>query len=114
TPAGGCRPRHHLFRTRAGAGTQLAKRDRAHDRRGSLMAAPGIVSPATWFDRAQRVTPGGVHSPVRAFTAMGTAPLAIVDAHGAHVVDADGRRYIDWIGAWGPALLGHGHRGIED
>jgi len=78
------------------------------------MASPGIVSPATWFERAQRVTPGGVHSPVRAFKAMEMTPLAIVDARGPYVVDADGRRYIDWIGAWGPALLGHGHPGIED
>lgn len=78
------------------------------------MATPSVASHVTWFDRAQRVTPGGVHSPVRAFKAMGTAPLAIVEARGPYVVDADGRRYIDWIGAWGPALLGHGHRGIEE
>ena len=51
------------------------------------MAAPGIASPVTWFDRAQRVTPGGVHSPVRAFKAMGIAPLAIVEAHGPYVTD---------------------------
>jgi glutamate-1-semialdehyde 2,1-aminomutase len=66
-----------------------------------------------WLVRAARVTPGGVHSPVRAFAAMGTAPLAIVEARGAHVVDSSGRRYIDWIGAWGPALLGHAHPEIE-
>jgi glutamate-1-semialdehyde 2,1-aminomutase len=54
-----------------------------------------------------------VHSPVRAFKAMGATPLAIVDARGAHVVDQSGRKYIDWIGAWGPALLGHAHPGIE-
>jgi len=73
-----------------------------------------MASTATWFDRAQRLTPGGVHSPVRAFKAMGTTPIAIVDAHGPYVVDSDGRRYIDWIGAWGPALLGHGHRAIAE
>ena len=64
---------------------------------------------ATWIARASRVTPGGVHSPVRAFKAMGMPPLAIAEAHGAYVTDVDGRRYLDWIGAWGPALLGHDH-----
>ena len=64
---------------------------------------------ASWLERANRVTPGGVHSPVRAFKAMGMPPLAIAEAHGAYVVDVDGRRYVDWIGAWGPALIGHDH-----
>lgn len=62
--------------------------------------------------RALRVTPGGVHSPVRAFKAMGMPPLVIAEAHGAHVIDQDGRRFVDWIGAWGPALLGHNHPAI--
>lgn len=59
------------------------------------------------FERAGHVTPGGVHSPVRAFSAMGVSPLAIVEARGARVRDVEGREYVDWIGAWGPALLGH-------
>jgi glutamate-1-semialdehyde 2,1-aminomutase len=59
------------------------------------------------------VTPGGVHSPVRAFKAMGAAPLAIVEARGAHVFDSSGRRFIVWIGAWGPALLGLANPQIE-
>ena len=67
----------------------------------------------SWIERARRVTPGGVHSPVRAFKAMGATPLAIVEARGAHVVDSTGQRFIDWIGAWGPALLGHAHPGIQ-
>jgi glutamate-1-semialdehyde 2,1-aminomutase len=62
-----------------------------------------------WTERAARVTPGGVHSPVRAFRGVGGSPLAIVEAHGARVRDVDGREYVDWIGAWGPALLGHAH-----
>jgi glutamate-1-semialdehyde 2,1-aminomutase len=69
---------------------------------------------ASWIERARRVTPGGVHSPVRAFKAMGAAPLAIVEARGAHVIDQGGRRLIDWIGAWGPALLGHADPQIEN
>lgn len=68
----------------------------------------------SWIERARRVTPGGVHSPVRAFKAMGAVPLAITEARGAHVFDESGRRYIDWIGAWGPALLGHAHPAIEE
>ena len=68
-----------------------------------------LSAPAPWLERANRVTPGGVHSPVRAFKAMGMPPLAIAEAHGAHVIDVEGRRYIDWIGAWGPALIGHDH-----
>lgn len=76
------------------------------------MSAP--TSPAlTWFDRASRVTPGGVHSPVRAFASVQSEPLAIVSARGAEVTDVSGRTYIDYIGAWGPALLGHGHPAIE-
>ena len=64
---------------------------------------------ASWLERANRITPGGVHSPVRAFKAMGIPPIAIAEAHGATVVAADGTSYMDWIGAWGPALLGHDH-----
>ena len=64
------------------------------------------------FERAARVTPGGVHSPVRAFRAVGASPVALVRAAGARVWDAEGREYVDWIGAWGPALLGHAHPGV--
>ncbi|MGQ0703122.1 MAG: glutamate-1-semialdehyde 2,1-aminomutase [Gemmatimonadales bacterium] len=74
---------------------------------------PGAVfSQAALFARAAAVTPGGVHSPVRAFRSVGAQPLAIVEGSGARLRDADGREYIDWIGAWGPALLGHGHPGV--
>ncbi|MBI1796211.1 MAG: glutamate-1-semialdehyde 2,1-aminomutase [Candidatus Eisenbacteria bacterium] len=66
------------------------------------------------FARAARVTPGGVHSPVRAFRSVGAAPLAIVEARGARLRDSGGREYVDWIGAWGPALLGHAHPTVID
>jgi len=79
-----------------------------------MMPVTDSLAPTSWLERAARVTPGGVHSPVRAFKAMGMPPLAVVEARGAHVVDGDGRRYIDWIGAWGPALLGHNHPAIEE
>jgi glutamate-1-semialdehyde 2,1-aminomutase len=61
------------------------------------------------FERAQRVIPGGVNSPVRAFRAVGGTPRFIARAQGAHMWDADGKRYIDYIGSWGPMILGHGH-----
>ena len=68
---------------------------------------------SAWFTRACAVTPGGVHSPVRAFKSMACAPLGVVEARGACVIDVEGRSYIDWIGAWGPALLGHAHPVVE-
>jgi glutamate-1-semialdehyde 2,1-aminomutase len=61
------------------------------------------------FQRAQAVIPGGVNSPVRAFKAVGGTPRFIAKAQGAYMWDADGQRYIDYIGSWGPMILGHGH-----
>ncbi|HXS75906.1 MAG TPA: glutamate-1-semialdehyde 2,1-aminomutase [Terracidiphilus sp.] len=57
--------------------------------------------------RAERFFPGGVNSPVRAFRAVGGAPPFVESAQGAYVVDADGNRYIDYVGSWGPMILGH-------
>ncbi len=59
------------------------------------------------FARAQRVIPGGVNSPVRAFRAVGGTPVFFREGKGAWLVDADGRRYVDYVGSWGPAILGH-------
>jgi glutamate-1-semialdehyde 2,1-aminomutase len=78
----------------------------------SVDRAVRSASHAELFRRATAVTPGGVHSPVRAFRSVGAPPIAIVEARGARVWDAEGREYIDWIGAWGPALLGHAHPAI--
>ena len=64
------------------------------------------------FERAQRVIPGGVNSPVRAFRAVGGTPRFIARAQGPHFWDAEGRRYIDYIGSWGPMILGHGHPAV--
>ena len=61
------------------------------------------------FARAQRTTPGGVNSPVRAFKSVGGTPRFITHAEGACFWDADGKRYIDYIGSWGPAIVGHAH-----
>jgi len=64
------------------------------------------------FARAQKVIPGGVNSPVRAFRAVGGTPRFIARAQGAYLWDADGQRYIDYIGSWGPMILGHGHPAV--
>ena len=61
------------------------------------------------FERAQRTTPGGVNSPVRAFRSVGGTPRFITRAAGPYFWDADDRRYIDYIGSWGPAIVGHAH-----
>ncbi|HXY75649.1 MAG TPA: glutamate-1-semialdehyde 2,1-aminomutase [Steroidobacteraceae bacterium] len=61
------------------------------------------------YERACRVIPGGVNSPVRAFRAVGGTPLFIVRGAGAHVFDADGRGYLDFVGSWGPLIAGHAH-----
>jgi glutamate-1-semialdehyde 2,1-aminomutase len=61
------------------------------------------------FDRSQRLIPGGVNSPVRAFRAVGGTPVFIREGRGARVVDEDGREYVDYVGSWGPLILGHAH-----
>jgi glutamate-1-semialdehyde 2,1-aminomutase len=63
----------------------------------------------TLFARAQESTPGGVNSPVRAFRSVGGTPRFITRAEGPYFWDADGKRYIDYIGSWGPAIVGHAH-----
>jgi len=64
------------------------------------------------FERAQRVIPGGVNSPVRAFRAVGGTPRFMSRAQGAYLWDAEGTRYIDYIGSWGPMILGHGQADV--
>ncbi|MBK8164013.1 MAG: glutamate-1-semialdehyde 2,1-aminomutase [Gammaproteobacteria bacterium] len=61
------------------------------------------------FVKAQRVIPGGVNSPVRAFRGVGGEPVFIKRAEGAYIVDVDDRRYVDYVGSWGPMILGHAH-----
>jgi glutamate-1-semialdehyde 2,1-aminomutase len=67
---------------------------------------------AQLFERAQKVIPGGVNSPVRAFRAVGGTPRFIARAQGPYLFDAEGTRYIDYIGSWGPMILGHGHPAV--
>ncbi|HET7026560.1 MAG TPA: glutamate-1-semialdehyde 2,1-aminomutase [Candidatus Limnocylindrales bacterium] len=77
-----------------------------------------IVEPVARLDqadlvrRAESLFPGGVNSPVRAFRSVGRPPLVLVEGDGAYVRDADGHRYVDLIGAWGAAILGHAHPAV--
>ncbi|MDP2996873.1 MAG: glutamate-1-semialdehyde 2,1-aminomutase [Bryobacterales bacterium] len=64
------------------------------------------------FERAQRLIPGGVNSPVRAFRGVGGTPPFIASGAGSHIFDVDGRDYIDYVGSWGPLLLGHRHHAV--
>jgi glutamate-1-semialdehyde 2,1-aminomutase len=76
-------------------------------------AAAGTRSRAL-FARARELMPGGVNSPVRAFAAVGGDPFFVARAEGAYIHDVDGRRYIDYVGSWGPMILGHAHPAILD
>ena len=66
------------------------------------------------FERAKAVIPGGVSSPVRAFKAVGGSPLFVARAEGARFWDADGRAFVDYVGSWGPMILGHAHPAVLD
>ncbi|TFV53873.1 glutamate-1-semialdehyde-2,1-aminomutase [Geodermatophilus sp. DF01-2] len=69
---------------------------------------------ADLFTRAQRVTPGGVNSPVRAFGAVGGTPRFMTKGQGPYLTDADGRRYVDLVASWGPLILGHAHPAVVE
>ena len=135
------RPRRMLLRCarRPGPGRSRALRARRRPRRGSspqpaalpLKPSARFVrrswlrrSPAggtsvpmadpqskALFERARALIPGGVNSPVRAFRAVGGEPVFIARAKGARLFGADGGEYIDYVGSWGPAILGHAHPG---
>lgn len=63
----------------------------------------------TLFEQSQKIIPGGVNSPVRAFKSVGGVPRFFARGEGAYLWDADGKKYIDYVGSWGPAILGHAH-----
>lgn len=68
----------------------------------------------TFFEEGKKIIPGGVNSPVRAFGAVGSAPLFISHAHGSKIIDVDGKEYIDYVLSWGPMILGHSHPRVVD
>jgi glutamate-1-semialdehyde 2,1-aminomutase len=68
----------------------------------------------TLFANAQKHIPGGVNSPVRAFKSVGGEPFFVERADGAYLYDVDGNRYIDYVGSWGPMIVGHNHPDVLD
>jgi glutamate-1-semialdehyde 2,1-aminomutase len=77
-----------------------------------MPAGPLVKRNEQLFERAQQTIPGGVNSPVRAFRSVGGTPPFIARAQGALLWDADGQRYIDLVGSWGPMILGHAHPAV--
>ncbi|HTQ21499.1 glutamate-1-semialdehyde 2,1-aminomutase [Mycobacterium sp.] len=77
-------------------------------------AIASVRTSAQLFENACQVIPGGVNSPVRAFTAVGGTPRFITEAHGCWLTDADGHRYVDLVCSWGPMILGHAHPAVVD
>ncbi|HAT8174397.1 TPA: aminotransferase class III-fold pyridoxal phosphate-dependent enzyme, partial [Legionella pneumophila] len=64
------------------------------------------------FHKAQTIIPGGVNSPVRAFKSVGGEPIFFKSGKGAYLVDVDDKQYIDYVGSWGPLILGHCHPNV--
>ncbi|OOF13745.1 glutamate-1-semialdehyde 2,1-aminomutase, partial [Salinivibrio sp. PR919] len=73
-----------------------------------------MTKSAQLFQQARRTIPGGVNSPVRAFAGVGGDPVFMERADGAYIFDADGKAYIDFVGSWGPMILGHNHAAIRE
>ena len=67
----------------------------------------------TLFAESQQYIPGGVNSPVRAFRAVGGSPRFFAKGSGAYLTDVDGKEYVDYVGSWGPMILGHAHPEVE-
>ena len=68
-----------------------------------------IKSNSELFEESQKYIPGGVNSPVRAFKSVGGIPKFMVRGEGAYLWDVEGKRYVDYIGSWGPMIVGHAH-----
>src|SRR6267142_4188267 len=94
------------------AGRLRARTDHGERRLRFPGGRADVTRSSELFDRAKRVLPGGVNSPVRAFRAVGGTPFFVAHAKGARLTDVDGRTYIDYVGSWGPLLLGHAHPAV--
>jgi glutamate-1-semialdehyde 2,1-aminomutase len=68
----------------------------------------------SWFERAERIIPGGVDSPVRAFGSVGGEPFFVARGEGAYLFDTDGRRYVDFVQSWGASIVGHAHPAVVE
>ena len=73
-----------------------------------------LTRSAEAFERAKKCIPGGVNSPVRSFRGVGGTPPFIAEAHGSHITDIDGNTYIDYVGSWGPMIVGHANLQVID
>src|SRR6478752_9343370 len=78
------------------------------------MPSPSRAKSAAAFERAKALIPGGVNSPARAFGAVGGTPPFIARGEGPYLFDLDGNRYLDFIGSWGPMILGHAHPAVVE
>src|SRR5438477_8540464 len=78
----------------------------------SKSAKPNLAASRAAFARAKQLMPGGVNSPARAFGGVGGEPIFFARGEGAYLFDLDGNRYIDYIGSWGPMILGHCHPAV--
>jgi glutamate-1-semialdehyde 2,1-aminomutase len=79
---------------------------------GPTTTEPDTTRSAELYQRARKVLPGGVNSPVRAMRAIGRDPIFVASGHGATVTDVDGNEYVDWVSSWGPLILGHAHADV--
>ncbi|MCB8914302.1 MAG: glutamate-1-semialdehyde 2,1-aminomutase [Thermoleophilales bacterium] len=91
----------------ADTGSEVEYREEEKAKAEAARAAAGRSGNTELFERARQVLPGGVNSPVRAMGQVGLDPVFIESAEGAEVIDRAGRRYLDWVGSWGPMILGH-------
>ncbi|MCK5353913.1 MAG: aminotransferase class III-fold pyridoxal phosphate-dependent enzyme, partial [Methyloprofundus sp.] len=73
-----------------------------------------MTESAILFSEAKEVIPGGVNSPVRSFSGVGGTPVYIDHAQGAYLYDSEGKKYIDYVGSWGPMIVGHAHQAVLD
>ncbi|BAB97830.1 glutamate-1-semialdehyde 2,1-aminomutase [Corynebacterium glutamicum] len=78
------------------------------------MTSSNTARSAEWFEKAQKLTPGGVNSPVRAFGSVGGQARFIEKAHGSTLIDVDGNEYVDLVCSWGPMLMGHAHPAVVE
>src|SRR4051812_22232927 len=81
---------------------------------GDRMRAMLRTTSEALFSRAKELLPGGVNSPVRAFRGVGGTPVFFRKGEGAWLTDVDGNRYVDYVGSWGPLILGHAHPAIVE
>ena len=101
---------HYAFLRTAYGVTRLAgyQKDNFSLKRNDMTKSKAL------FNEAINLMPGGVNSPVRAFRAVGGEPVFFASAKGSKLTDVDGKEYIDYIGSWGPFILGHGHPRVVD